>query len=104
MVSPDAAWSSGASGIACDEDIAARLRQTANMDATSIFTGIYLSSQICRDAAVSNSRKTMELGANGSHHQNGGSSGGGASPSAVVPVMPAPVAATPVPMTAMHRQ
>jgi hypothetical protein len=39
MVSPDTAWSSGASGIAFDAETAARLRQMANADATSIFMG-----------------------------------------------------------------
>ena len=48
MVSLDTAWSSGATGIARDEEIAARLRQIANIDAASIFTAFILSSQICR--------------------------------------------------------
>jgi hypothetical protein len=56
MVSPAPAWSSGASGIAFDAETAARLRQMANADATSIFMGssfpFKLSSQICRDAAI----------------------------------------------------
>jgi hypothetical protein len=37
MVSDDAAWSSGATGIARDAEIAARLRETANVVAASIF-------------------------------------------------------------------
>jgi hypothetical protein len=56
MVSPDTAWPSGASGIAVDAETAARLRQMANADATSIFMGssfpFKLSSQICRVAAI----------------------------------------------------
>jgi hypothetical protein len=43
MVSVDMAWSSEASGIARDAETAARLRQIANADATSIFTGFFLS-------------------------------------------------------------
>jgi hypothetical protein len=53
MTSADAAWSSGASGIAFDADTAARPRQIANADATSIFMGASFLS-ICRDAAISN--------------------------------------------------
>jgi hypothetical protein len=45
MVSVDAAWSSGATGIARDEEIAARLRQIANTDAASIFMGFPFLSQ-----------------------------------------------------------
>jgi len=41
------------SGIAFDAETAARLRQIANADATNIFIGAFLSSQICRDAAIS---------------------------------------------------
>jgi len=37
MVSVDADWSSGATGMACAADIAATLRQIANAEATSIF-------------------------------------------------------------------
>ena len=37
MVSVDADWSSGATGMACAADIAATPRQIANADATSIF-------------------------------------------------------------------
>jgi hypothetical protein len=44
MVSNDAAWSSGATGIARDAEIAARLRQIANADAASTFIGFVLSS------------------------------------------------------------
>jgi hypothetical protein len=44
MVSDDAAWSSGATGIARDAETAARLRQIANADAPSIFIGFVLSS------------------------------------------------------------
>jgi hypothetical protein len=51
MVSVDIAWSSGASGMACDAETAARLRQIANAEATSIFTGFSFP-LICRDAAV----------------------------------------------------
>jgi hypothetical protein len=53
MASVDTAWSSGANGIAFDAETAARLRQIANADATIIFIGAFLSSQICRDAAIS---------------------------------------------------
>ena len=42
MVSVDIAWSSGASGMACDAETAARLRQIANAEATSSFTGFSL--------------------------------------------------------------
>jgi hypothetical protein len=52
MASVDTAWSSGASGIAFDAETATRLRQIANADATSSFIGAFLSSQICRDAAI----------------------------------------------------
>jgi hypothetical protein len=52
MVSPAAAWSSGASGIAFDAETAARLRQMANADATSIFMGSSFPLKFCRDAAI----------------------------------------------------
>jgi hypothetical protein len=55
MISADADWSSGATGIACEAVIAARLRPIANTDAASNF--IDFSFQVCRDAAVSNLRE-----------------------------------------------
>jgi hypothetical protein len=51
MVAPAAAWSSGARGIAFEADTAARLRQTANADATSIFIGLSFRVVMCRNAA-----------------------------------------------------
>jgi hypothetical protein len=39
-VSAAAAWSSGATGMACDADIDARPRPTANKDTARIFMGI----------------------------------------------------------------
>jgi hypothetical protein len=44
MVSAEAAWSSGATGMARDAETAARLRQIANADAANIFIGFFLSS------------------------------------------------------------
>jgi hypothetical protein len=61
MVSADTARSSGARGIAREVETAARLRQIANIDAASIFMGFFLSTQICRDAAVSNLRKNVTV-------------------------------------------
>jgi hypothetical protein len=40
MVSDDTDWSSGASGIALDAEIAARLRPIANAEAASSFTNL----------------------------------------------------------------
>src|ERR1039458_6425762 len=65
MVSPETAWSSGASGTAADAETAARLRQIANADAKSIFMAIFPSLQICRDAAVAHGRKTLWRPGNG---------------------------------------
>jgi hypothetical protein len=45
MVSDDMVWSSGASGIAWDADIAIRLRPMANAEAVSIFMDFSLSSR-----------------------------------------------------------
>jgi hypothetical protein len=52
MVSVDADWSSGATGMACDADIAATLRQIANADATSIFMDFSLSLHLPRHGGV----------------------------------------------------
>jgi hypothetical protein len=43
MVSVDTAWSSGATGIAREAEIATRLRQSANADAAINFTDFLLS-------------------------------------------------------------
>src|SRR5260370_545698 len=45
MGSGDRAWSGGARGFARDAETAARLRQIANADATSILMGFFLSPQ-----------------------------------------------------------
>jgi hypothetical protein len=91
MTSLDTAWSSGANGIAFDAEIAARLRQIANADATSIFIGAFLSSQICRDAAISH------------WHENAATNRNRVLPvtAVPVPVVPAPVPAVPAPVAVM---
>jgi hypothetical protein len=96
MASVDTAWSSGASGIAFDAETATRLRQIANADATSSFIGAFLSSQICRDAAISTVQK-IRRPVNGKRALPVT-----AVPAAPVPaVMPTPVAAMPVPVPMM---
>jgi hypothetical protein len=90
MTSLDTAWSSGANGIAFDAEIAARLRQIANADATSIFIGAFLSSQICRDAAISHRYENAAVNDNRVLPVM-------AVPMTVVPT-PVPVVPTPVPV------
>ena len=84
MVSLDTAWSSGATGIARDEEIAARLRQIAKADAASIFMGFSFPLKFTAGAAVSDLRRkcgnpvtalTSNVGAS-----SGGASGGDANP------------------------
>jgi hypothetical protein len=85
MVSVDTAWSSGATGIARDEEIAARLRQIANADAASIFMGFSFPLKFTAGAAVSDFRKKcgnpVTALTNNGDASSGGASGGDANPS-----------------------
>jgi hypothetical protein len=91
MASADTARSSGASGIAFDAETAARLRQIANADATSFFIGAFLSSRICRDAAISDFYKKF----------GGLLTASAALPVTAVPVTVVPAVAVPAPVAAM---
>ena len=94
MVSVDADWSSGATGMACAADIAATLRQIANAEATSIFMDFSFSLAATRRCC--NLRKVIG---------ESRASPVTAMPAAPVPTVPAamptPVTAVPVPVPVM---
>jgi hypothetical protein len=92
MVSADTDWSSGAKGIACDAEIAARLRPIANADAARIFMkGSFpvdarrnYDAELCKYCGSGTADGlTTDAGASdgGASDANGGASGGDASPS-----------------------
>jgi hypothetical protein len=92
MVSADTDWSSGAKGIACDAEIAARLRPRANADAARIFMkGSFpvdarrnYDAELCKYCGNgTRGRLTTDGGASdaGASDASGGASGGDASPS-----------------------
>jgi hypothetical protein len=96
MVSVDADWASGATGMACDTDIAATLRQIANAEATSIFMDFSFSLHLPRRGGVATCARSFGKSS---------ASPVTAMPAAPVPAVPAamptPVTTVPVPVPVM---
>jgi hypothetical protein len=86
MVSADTDWSSGATGMAFDAEIAARLRPMANADAARIFTGFPFL-LLCNETTIPNYANTATT------------EPPIASPAMTAPVMAVPAMAAPSPMT-----
>jgi hypothetical protein len=88
MVSVATDWSSGASGIACEAEIAAKLRPIANADAARIFMDVPFCWQAVDANIVASDGLTTDDGANAdaipsdAGASDASPNGGGASPNA----------------------
>jgi hypothetical protein len=69
MVSVDTAWSSGATGIAREAEIAARLRQIANADTAINFIDFFLSSLIAAIRQLHTTQTIWRSGNAATSHQ-----------------------------------